>query len=341
MISRFFIDRPIFANVIAILTVLFGLVTFGRLPVEQYPQIVPPTVQVSTTYPGANAQVVADTVAAPIEEQVNGVEGMLYMQSTSASDGSYSLVVTFEVGINLDTAQVLVQNRVAAAEPLLPDEVQQQGVTVRKQSTNIILFASLTSPDKRYDSLYLSNYATLHIRDQLLRIPGVGDARVFGAGNYSMRVWLDPQRLSARALTAQDVIAAIREQNVQVAAGQLGQPPSPKGQDYQLTVNTLGRLSDVEQFESIIVKSEGTRVTRIRDVAKVELGAQTYNVFFQRRGLPAAGVAVFQLPGANALEVADRVRETMERLKTSFPEGVEYAIPFDTTLFVRQAIHEV
>jgi hydrophobic/amphiphilic exporter-1 (mainly G- bacteria), HAE1 family len=341
MISRFFIDRPIFANVIAILTVLFGLVTFGRLPVEQYPSIVPPTVQVQTSYPGANAQVLADTVAAPIEEQVNGVEGMLYMQSTSASDGSYSLVVTFDVGTDLDTAQVLVQNRVAAAEPLLPDEVQQQGVTVRKQSTNIILFASLTSPDKRYDSLYLSNYATLHIRDQLLRIPGVGDARVFGAGNYSMRVWLDPQRLRARALTAQDVIAAIREQNVQVAAGQLGQPPSPKGQDYQLTVNTLGRLSDVEQFESIIVKSEGTRVTRIRDVARVELGAQTYNVFFQRRGLPAAGVAVFQLPGANALEVADRVRETMERLKGQFPEGVEYAIPFDTTLFVRQAIHEV
>ena len=341
MISRFFIDRPIFANVIAILTVLFGLVTFGRLPVEQYPSIVPPTVQVQTSYPGANAQVLADTVAAPIEEQVNGVEGMLYMQSTSASDGSYSLVVTFEVGTNLDTAQVLVQNRVAAAEPLLPDEVQQQGVTVRKQSTNIILFASLTSPDKRFDSLYLSNYATLHIRDQLLRIDGVGDARVFGAGNYSMRIWLDPLRLRARALTSQDVIAAIREQNVQVAAGQLGQPPSPKGQDFQLTVNTLGRLSDVEQFESIIVKSEGTRVTRIRDVAKVELGAQTYNVFFQRSGSPAAGVAVFQLPGANALEVADRVRETMERLKQSFPDGVEYAIPFDTTLFVRQAIHEV
>ncbi len=321
MISRFFIDRPIFANVIAIVTIIFGLVTVSRLPVEQYPQVVPPTVQVSTSYPGANAEVVADTVAAPIEQQVNGVERMLYMSSTSASDGSYKLTVTFEVGTNLDTAQVLVQNRVAIAEPLLPDEVKRQGVTTKKVSTNIIMFVVLTSPDGRYDSLYLANYATLRLRDELSRIAGVGDTTVVGASQYSMRVWLDPEKMKARSLTTEDVVAAIREQNVQVAAGQLGQPPVPTDQTFQFTVNTLGRLSDVEQFEDIIVKSEGTRVTRLRDVARVELGAQLYDTFFQKNGTPAAGIAVFQLPGANALDVADDVRAMMERLKPSFPEG--------------------
>jgi hydrophobic/amphiphilic exporter-1 (mainly G- bacteria), HAE1 family len=341
MIARFFIDRPIFANVIAILTVLFGIVTFGALPVEQYPQIVPPTVQVSTTYPGANAQVIADTVASPIEEQVNGVEGMLYMSSTATNDGAYNLTVTFDIGTNLDTAQVLVQNRVATAEPFLPEEVQRQGITVKKQSTNIIQFVTLTSSTDRYDSLYLANYATLRIRDEIARLDGVGEATVFGAGNYSMRIWLDPRKLQTRSLTTGDVIAAIREQNVQVAAGQLGQPPAPPDQQYQLTVNALGRLSDVAQFESIVVKAEGPRVTRLRDVARIELGAQTYNLFFERAGAPAAGIAVFQLPGANALDVADRVHEAMERLEPSFPEGIEYTIPFDTTQFVRQAIHEV
>ncbi len=224
MIPRFFIDRPIFANVIAIVTVIFGLVTLVQLPVDQYPQVVPPTVQVATTYPGANAQVLADTVASPIEQQVNGVEGMLYMSSVSASDGSYRLTVTFDVGTDLDIAQVLVQNRVATAVPLLPEEVQRQGITARKQSTDIILFVVLTSPDGRYDDLYLSNYATLRLRDEISRVDGVGDVNVFGAGQYSMRVWLDPQRLETRSLTAGDVVAAIREQNVQVAAGQLGQP---------------------------------------------------------------------------------------------------------------------
>jgi len=341
VISRFFIDRPIFANVIAIVTVIFGLVTVADLPVEQYPQIVPPTVQVSTVYPGANAQVVADTVASPIEQQVNGVEGMLYMSSVSASDGSYGLTVTFEVGTDLDIAQVLVQNRVATAEPLLPEEVQRQGITTKKQSTDIILFVVLTSPEGRYDDLYLSNYATLRIRDELSRVDGVGDVNVFGAAQYSMRIWLDPQRLEARSLTAEDVVAAIREQNVQVAAGQLGQPPAPDTQDFQLTVNTLGRLHDVEQFQDIVVKTEGTRVTRLRDVARVELGGQVYDVFFQKNGKPAAGVAVFQLPGANALDVADKVRAAMERMQPSFPEGLAYDIPFDTTRFVRQAVHEV
>ena len=223
MIPRFFIDRPIFANVIAIVTVIFGLVTVFRLPVEQYPQVVPPTVQAATTYPGANAQIVADTVASPIEQQVNGVEAMLYMSSVSASDGSYRLTVTFDVGTDLDIAQVLVQNRVATAQPLLPQEVQRQGITTRKQSTDIILFVVLTLPDGRYDDLYLSNYATLRLRDELSRVDGVGDVNVFGAGQYSMRVWLDPQRLETRSLTAGDVVAAIREQNVQVAAG----APSP------------------------------------------------------------------------------------------------------------------
>ena len=341
MISRFFIDRPILANVIAIVTLIFGLVTLLALPVEQYPAITPPTVQVSTTYPGANARVVSETVAAPIEQQVNGVEHMLYMSSVSASDGSYRLTVTFDVGTNLDIAQVLVQNRVAIAQPLLPQEVQRQGITTKKQSTNIIQFVTLSSPDGTFDSLYLSNYATLRIRDELSRIYGVGDVAVFGAGQYSMRVWLDPERLKARNLTTQDVVAAIREQNVQVAAGQLGQPPAPASQDFQLTINTLGRLNDVEQFEDIIVKSDGIRVTRLRDIARVELGGQVYDIFFQQGGNPAAGVAIYQLPGANALDVADAVRAAMEKLKPSFPKGLQYQIPFDTTRFVRQAVREV
>jgi HAE1 family hydrophobic/amphiphilic exporter-1 len=341
MIPRFFIDRPIFANVIAIVTVIFGLVTLRSLPVEQYPQITPPTVQVATSYPGADAQVVCNTVATPIEEQVNGVEGMLYMSSTCSADGSYGLTVTFDIGTDLNIAQVLVQNRVAIAQAQLPDDVKRQGITVKKQSTNIILFVVLTSPDRRYDSLYLSNYGTLHIRDELARIYGVGDVNVVGAGSYSMRIWLDPTRLKARNLTTQDVFNAIAEQNVQVAAGQIGQPPVPPTQKFQFTVTTLGRLTSVEQFEDIIVKSEGLRITRLRDVARVELGSQVYDQFFQKNGAPAAGIAVFQLPGANALDVADQVRVVMERLKPSFPQGMMYEIPFDTTKFVRQAIHEV
>jgi HAE1 family hydrophobic/amphiphilic exporter-1 len=341
MIPRFFIDRPIFANVIAIVTVIFGLVTVRSLPVEQYPQITPPTVQVSTSYPGADAQVVCNTVATPIEEQVNGVEGMLYMSSTCASDGSYALTVTFDIGTNLDIAQVLVQNRVALAESKLPDDVKRQGVTVKKQSTNIIMFVVLTSPEGRYDSLYLANYGTLRIRDELARINGVGDVSVVGAGSYSMRVWLDPPRLKARNLTAQDVFSAIAEQNIQVAAGQIGQPPVPPTQKFQFTVTTLGRLTTVAEFEDIIVKSEEGRITRVRDIARVELGSQVYDQFFQKNGMPGAGIAVFQLPGANALDVADQVRVAMERLRPSFPQGMIYEIPFDTTRFVRQAIREV
>ncbi|RIL01325.1 MAG: hydrophobe/amphiphile efflux-1 family RND transporter [Proteobacteria bacterium] len=341
MISRFFIDRPIFANVIAIVTMLFGAVALMRLPVEQYPAITPPTVTVSTSYPGANAQTLAETVATPIEQQVNGVQDMLYMSSTSSSNGSYQLTVTFEVGTDLDIAQVLVQNRVAIAEAQLPDEVRRLGVTVRKQSTNIILFVTLTSPDSRYDSLFLSNYATLRLRDQLTRIEGVGDVTVFGAGAYSMRVWLDPPRLEARGITAQDVVRSIAEQNVQVAAGQIGQPPVSQEQQFQYTVTTQGRLTSPEEFEAIVVKTEAGRITRLRDVGRVELGSESYDRYFLKDATPAAGIGVYQLPGANALDTRDAVVAAMEELAKSFPEGVAYDVPFDTTLFVRQAIEEV
>ncbi|MEO6810182.1 MAG: multidrug efflux RND transporter permease subunit, partial [Isosphaeraceae bacterium] len=346
MFSRFFIERPIFANVIAIVTMLIGVVTMLVLPIEQYPEITPPTVQVTTNYPGANAQVVSDTVASPIEQEVNGVEDMIYMSSTCASNGSYTLTVTFEVGTDLDQAQVLVQNRVAIAMPKLPQEVQRQGITTKKQSTNIIMAVALMSPDGRYDDLYLSNYATLRVKDVLSRVPGVGDINVFGSSNYGMRIWMDPEKLKARNLTTEDVLAAIREQNVQVAAGQVGQYPSAKDQAFQYNVTTLGRLSDPEQFAEIIVKSAevesgGARLTRVKDVARVELGAQVYDQWCEVGGKPAAGVAVFQLPGANALDVARRIRKAMDELESSFPQGLEYLIPFNPTTFVEESIYEV
>src|SRR3954447_13612665 len=346
MFSRFFIERPILANVIAIVTMLLGAVTLFVLPVEQYPNITPPTVQVTTVYPGADARVLSDTVASPIEQEVNGVEGMLYMSSTCAADGSYKLTVTFEVGTDLDKAQVLVQNRVAIAQPRLPQEVQRQGITTKKQSTSIILVVGLTSPDGRYDSLFLSNYATLRIKDALSRINGVGDIQVFGAGSYGMRIWLDPEKLKARGLTTEDVLASITEQNVQVAAGQVGQAPAPKDQDFQYTVTTQGRLSDPEQFGDIIVKTVADtparmRLTRVKDVARIELGAQVYDTWTEIRGQPAAGLGVFQLPGANALDVARKVLAAMKEMKGSLPEGVEYSIPFNPTTFVDESIREV
>lgn len=341
-ISSYFISRPVAANVIAILTVIFGLVAAVNLPVERYPNITPPTIQVTASYPGANARVVSDTVASVVEQQINGVERMLYMSSTSSSNGSYSLTVTFEVGTDLDQAQVLVQNRVALAEPLLPAEVRQQGLSVKKQSTNILLVASLISPDKTFDSLFLSNYANLRLRDELSRVPGVGEVTVSGSGAYSMRIWVDPTRLEARGLTFQDLLSQLRQQNIQVAAGQIGQPPNENAPDFQLTISALGRLSAPEQFENVIIKfSDDGSLTYLRDVARVEIGAQSYDSFAQRGGIDSASVLIYQLPGANALEVADRVRVAMDKLARSFPKGMEYDIPFDTTTFVSEAIHEV
>jgi hydrophobic/amphiphilic exporter-1 (mainly G- bacteria), HAE1 family len=344
MISRFFIDRPIFANVIAIVTILLGAVSALRLPVEQYPAITPPTVRVTTNYPGANAEVVAATVAAPIETQVNGVENMLYMSSTSSGDGGYSNTITFEIGTNLDTAQVLVQNRVAIAEPQLPEEVRRQGVTVKKQSTNIILVISLTSPDDKFDSLFLANYATRELRDELSRIHGVGEVTVFGTANYSMRVWLNAEKLKARNLTTEDVAAALREQNVQVAAGQVGQPPTnlKSSQDFQYTVTTLGRLSDVKQFEDIVVRaSNRTQITRLKDIARIELGGQTYDQYNLLKGRPTANIGIFQLPGSNALNVVRDVRKAVAKLSERFPKGMSYELPLDTTKFVQESIHAV
>ena len=342
MFSRFFIERPIFATVLAIVVVIAGGVSLLGLPVAQYPDITPPTVEVKATYPGANAVVVAETVAAPIEQEVNGVEGMIYMSSISSNDGTYTLTVTFDVGVDLDMASVLVQNRVAIAQPKLPEEVKREGVTTKKKSTAIIQLISLTSPDGRFDDIYLSNYAKLRIRDELSRIFGVGDVAVFGGADYSMRVWLDPEKLDARGITTQDVVEAIREQNVQVAAGQIGQPPAPVNTDFQYAINTQGRLDDVEQFGDIIIKTgEGRAALRVRDVARVELGGVNYDIFSGLSGLPSAAIAIYQLPGANALDVANRIRAAMEDLSRNFPEGLEYTIPFDTTLFVRASISEV
>jgi HAE1 family hydrophobic/amphiphilic exporter-1 len=342
VLSRFFIDRPIFANVIAIITMIIGGVAVFGLPIEQYPEITPPTVVVNAVYPGANAQVVADTVAAPIEQQVNGVEGMLYMSSTCSSDGTYSLTVTFEIGTDLDQAQVLVQNLVAVAQPQTPEEVRRQGITVRKQSTSLVIVASLTSEDDRYDSLFLSNYANLRMRDELSRVPGVGNVTIFGGNNYSMRVWLNPEKLKSRNLTTQEVYAAIQEQNVQVAAGQVGQPPAPNDLDFQYIITALGRLSDPGQFEDIVIKSgEDGRVTYLKDVARVELGAQSYDQYAEKGGKPSASLGIFQLPGANALAVAEGVREAVGRMDDSFPEAMLVDFPLDTTKFVEASIESV
>jgi HAE1 family hydrophobic/amphiphilic exporter-1 len=342
MFSKFFIERPIFASVISIVIVIAGVVSFGVLPVAQYPEITPPTVSVSAVYPGANAQVVAETVAAPIEQQVNGVENMIYMSSTSASDGSYDLTVSFEVGTNLDMAQVLVQNRVSLAEPTLPEEVVRQGINTKKKSTNILLLASLFSPDGRFDELYLVNFATLRLRDVLSRIRGVGEVLIFPASDYAMRVWLDPRKLKSRSLTTEDVLAALREQNIQVAAGQIGQPPAPIGQNFQYTVNVLGRLSEVEQFEEIIVKTAaGGRITRLKDVARIELGGRTYSITSSKSGTPSASLLLYQLPGANALAVAQEVKSALKEMSAAFPEGLTYEIPYDTTIFVETSIKEV
>jgi HAE1 family hydrophobic/amphiphilic exporter-1 len=344
MISRFFIERPVLANVLALVFVLIGTVALIQLPVAQYPNVVPPTVQVTTRFPGASAKTLVDTVALPIEQQVNGVQDMLYMQSTSASDGTYSLTVTFAIGTDPDQAQVLVQNRVAVAMSSLPQSVQVQGVTTQKKSTAILGFVSLTSPDGRYDSLFLSNYAVINLQNELARLSGVGNVTVFGAGQYAMRIWLDPNLLQARSMTPQDVIDVVQQQSQEVAAGQVGIPPVPSGQLFQYTLNVAGRLNEASDYENIIVKVEpgqGGRVTRLRDVGRVELGAQTYSQSFMQNGRPAAGIGISQLPEANAIAVAQAVDAKMEELARSFPPGLEYHLPFDTTKFVKASIDEV
>ena len=340
--SKFFIERPVLANVIAFVTMLLGGVALFNLPVAQYPPITPPTIQVTANYPGANAKTLVETVALPIEQQVNGVEKMLYMQSTCTSDGRYSLIVTFKVGTDLDLAQVLVQNRVSAALAQLPQTVQQQGIVTKKKSTAILQIVTLTSPDNRYDSLFLSNYATLRLRDRLARLPGVADVTVFGIGQYSMRIWLDPQQMRQRSLMPNDVISAIQQQNMRVPAGQIAMPPVPGGEDFQLLIEVKGDLATVDEFADIIVKFDsGGRITRIRDIGRVELGAQTYSQFFKMDGKVAGGVAIFQLPEANALDTAEHVRAAMSELAKDFPQGLEFLIPFDTTKFVKASVNEV
>src|SRR5438876_8497793 len=342
MISKFFIERPVLSNVIAILMILIGGVCLFRLAVAQYPDVVPPTVQVTTRYPGASAKTVIDTVALPTDQQANRHEDLLYMQSYSGADGSYSLTVTFKIGTDLNFAQVLVQNRVSSALPSLPQAVQNQGVTVQKKSTAILLFVTLTSPDAKYNSLYLSNYATINLKDELSRLPGVGNVTVFGAGQYSMRIWLDPNKLQVRGLMPQDIIQAIQQQSQQATAGQIGAPPTPAGQSFQYTLNGNGRLVDASQCEDIMVKTGNSGdVTRVRDVGSVELGAQTYSQEFALNKQPATGIGVFQSPGANALEVEQAVEKKMTELARGFPQGIKYDTPFDTTKFVSASIREV
>jgi hydrophobic/amphiphilic exporter-1 (mainly G- bacteria), HAE1 family len=342
VISKFFIERPVLANVIALLMIVVGAVALFGLPVAQYPDVVPPTVQVTTRYPGASARTVIDTVALPIEQQVNGTEGMIYMQSYAGADGTYTLTVTFKIGTDLNFAQVLVQNRVSAALSSLPQSVQVQGVNVQKKSTAILQIVTLTSPENRYDALYLSNFATIRLRDEIARLPGVGNVTVFGAGQYSMRIWLDPEKMRARALNVQDVIQALQQQSEQVTAGQVGMPPTPGGQAFQYTLNVIGRLSDAGEFADVIVKTgTGGDITRVNDIGRVELGAQTYGQVFKLDGLPSAGLAIFQTPGANALDVGNEVRAKMAELVREFPQGLVYDIPFDTTKFVKQSIEEV
>jgi multidrug efflux pump len=340
--AHFFIERPVFAGVLSIVTVIVGAIAIFTLPVAQYPEIAPPTVTVSASYPGANAKTVAETVATPIEEQINGVEGMIYMSSQSTNDGNMKLTVTFKLGTNLDIAQVQVQNRVAIAQPVLPSDVQRAGIVVKKASPDITLAVALYSPDGSRDPLYLSNYATLQVKDELARLPGVGDIYIFGARDYSMRLWLNPEQLASRNLTVGDVITAVQEQNVQVAAGIVGSPPLEHKVPFQYTVNALGRLIEPKQFGEIIIKTgaDGS-VTRLRDVARVELGAADYSTTTHFNGLPAVGIPIFQLPGSNSIATADAIYKKMEELKTSFPTGVAYSIPYDTTTFVRDSIKDV
>ena len=341
-LSKFFIDRPIFAAVLSIVIFIAGLIAMFTLPVSEYPEVVPPSVVVRAVYPGANPRTLAEAVATPLEEQINGVENMLYMSSQGTSDGVLTMTVTFRVGTDVDLAQVQVQNRVSQALPRLPEEVRQLGVTTVKSSPNFIMVVHLVSPDNRYDAVYLRNYGLLQIKDVIARIPGVGQVQVFGGGDYAMRVWLDPGKVAARGLTAGDVVNAIREQNVQVAAGVVGAPPMRVPVDYQLNINARGRLVDEKEFGDIILKTgENGEITRLRDVARLELAAGDYALRSLLNNQEAVGIGVFQAPGSNALQLSSTVRKTMEELKKNFPEGLEYRIVYDPTVNVRDGIREV
>ena len=341
-IAHFFVDRPIFAAVVSILIVIVGAISYTQLPVAQYPEIAPPTIVVNARYPGANAETVAQTVATPIEQEINGVEGMLYMSSYSTSDGSMSLTITFALGTDLDTAQVLVQNRVAIALPRLPPEVRELGVTTRKSSPDLMMVVHMLSPDETYDQLYVSNYARNNVREVLLRLDGVGDLRLFGEREYSLRIWLDPEKLAAYSLSVGDVIRALREQNVQVSSGALGSQPSPAGTPFEYVVTTQGRFKTTREFRDVIVKAgQGGRLVRLQDVARVELGARTYVTNSYLNGKPAVALAVFQRPGTNALDAAEQILDTMSELSKDFPPGLTYDVVYNPTEFIAESIDKV
>ncbi|PMY36219.1 multidrug efflux RND transporter permease subunit [Pseudomonas sp. GW456-L14] len=340
--SQFFISRPIFAAVLSLLILIAGSISLFQLPISEYPEVVPPTVVVRANFPGANPKVIGETVAAPLEQAITGVENMLYMSSQSTADGKITLTITFALGTDLDNAQVQVQNRVTRTEPKLPEEVTRIGITVDKASPDLTMVVHLTSPDKRYDMLYLSNYAILNIKDELARLGGVGDVQLFGMGDYSLRVWLDPNKTASRNLTATDVVTAIREQNRQVAAGTLGAPPAPSATSFQLSVNTQGRLVTEEEFENIIIRSgDNGEITRLKDIARVELGSNQYALRSLLNNQPAVAIPIFQRPGSNAIEISNEVRAKMAELKQSFPQGMDFSIVYDPTIFVRGSIEAV
>ncbi|TLZ44579.1 MAG: efflux RND transporter permease subunit, partial [Gammaproteobacteria bacterium] len=341
-LSRFFIDRPIFAGVLSLLILLAGLIALRSLPIAEYPEVVPPSIVVRANYPGANPKVIAETVATPLEEAINGVEGMLYMSSQGTTDGLMTLTVTFRLGTDPDKAQQQVQNRVAQAEPRLPDEVRRLGITTVKGATDLTMVVHLVSPNERYDMTYLRNYAVLNVKDRLARIEGVGQVLLFGSGDYSMRVWLDPRKVAERGLSANDVVRAIREQNVQAAAGVVGASPNLANVDLQLSINAQGRLQNEEEFADIIVKAEASgAVTRLRDVARLELGASDYALRSLLDNKPAVAIPIFAAPNSNAIQISDNVRATMAEIKKSMPEGVDYSIVYDPTQFVRASIKAV
>ena len=339
--SRVFIDRPILATVLSTLILVSGLIAIPNLSISEYPDVVPPSVQVTANYPGANPRTIADTVAGPIEEAVNGVENMIYMKSTSSADGQMALTVTFKGGTDVDLAAMQVQNRVAQAVPRLPEAVRALGVTTVKASPTLTMVVHLDSPNKTYDALYLSNFANLRIRDELARLPGVGQALAFGIGNYAMRVWIDPERAAARSLSATDIVAAIREQNVEVSAGAIGGPPTPAGSVLQVSINAQGRLASPEAFGEIVLKSEGTELTRLKDVARIELGANSYAIRSLLNNEDAAAIAIFEAPGANTIALSDAIRVRMQDLEGSFPEDVHWSVVYDPTVFVKDSITSV